>query len=346
MKRAFLYLLISALTTLPSLAAAPRDGMRDFNFEYGTWRTHYRLLKERLANSHDWYDCYGTSVIKPFWDGQGNLEDGDLQCPNRYIGGMTVRTYDTQTHQWTIWWGTKKLGIVPPPQVGHFDDAGVGEFYAHDVQVGKHVIIRFRWTHPGGVPHFEQAFSADNGKTWETNWTTDYQRVSASSKGVWNATAPSGDGHDGFDFLLGKWNTHYERLRHPLANDNVWYPCEGHSTVTAFWGGAGNIEDGDLQCPGGKAIRGVTVRVYNATTHQWQLWWGTTTAGLLTPPQAGSFNAAGVGIFDAPDTWKGKPIVVRYKWQKRDGKPYYEQYFSPDAGKTWEKNWTTVYTHA
>ncbi|MGA9272109.1 MAG: hypothetical protein WBV67_01370, partial [Candidatus Cybelea sp.] len=48
-------------------AATARDGHDDFNFEFGTWRTHYRLLKERLAGSHDWYDCYGTSVIRPFW---------------------------------------------------------------------------------------------------------------------------------------------------------------------------------------------------------------------------------------------------------------------------------------
>ncbi|MBV8655123.1 MAG: hypothetical protein JO160_03690 [Candidatus Eremiobacteraeota bacterium] len=356
MKRAFLGVFLAAVSLAMPLgrqpaaaqtdaAPATRDGSGDFAFEYGTWRTHYRLLRKRLANDRVWYDCYGTSQIRPFWGGQGNLEDGDLQCPTKYVGGLTVRTYDAKTHQWTIWWATKQLGIVPPPQVGHFDDRGTGNFFARDLQEGKHVIIRFRWTHPGSKPHFEQAFSADNGKTWETNWTTDYSRVSPSSKGVWNAVAPAGDGHDGFDFLLGTWRTHYERLRHPLANDREWFACEGHSSVTAFWGGAGNIEDGDLHCPGGAVIRGVTVRVYRETTHQWQLWWGTTASGLLTPPQVGAFDAAGVGIFDAPDTWHGRPIVVRYKWTTRDGTPYYEQSFSPDGGRTWETNWTTVYAH-
>ncbi len=32
----------------------------------------------------------------------------------------------------------------------------------------------------GDHPRFEQAFSADGGRTWETNWTTDYTRVSAN----------------------------------------------------------------------------------------------------------------------------------------------------------------------
>ncbi|HEX3671094.1 MAG TPA: hypothetical protein VHT92_05255 [Candidatus Cybelea sp.] len=164
-------------------ATAPpsvRDGRRDWDFLFGTWRTHYHLLRHRLANDHVWYSCEGTSVIRPFWHGEGNLEDGNLQCPKRYIGGLTLRLYNRATHQWSLWWGTQKLGLVPPPQVGAYDAMGVGAFYARDIQEGKHVIVRFRWTHPNGVPHFEQAFSTDNGVTWETNWTTDYERVSAA----------------------------------------------------------------------------------------------------------------------------------------------------------------------
>lgn len=326
-------------------AATTRDGHKDFDFEFGTWRTHYRLLKHRLAGDHEWYDCYGTSIVRPYWKGYGNLEDGDLACPNKYIGGLTLRLYDAATHQWSLWWGTRKLGVVPPQQVGHFDASGVGDFYAHDIQEGKHVIIRFEWTRVNGNPHFAQAFSADDGKTWETNWTTDYEPVAPSTKGVWNAPPTVGDGHNGFDFLLGTWRTHYRRLRHPLAGDREWYSCEGTAVVTPFWSGSGNLEDGDLQCPG-KYIAGVTLRVYNATTKQWQLWFGTKTLGLLTPPQIGTFDARGVGEFYCNDTWNGKPIIVRYKWTVRDGHPYFEQAFSPDKGKTWETNWTTVYDRA
>ena len=66
-----------------------RDGSKDFNFLVGTWKTHYRLLKVRLANSHDWYDCYGTSKVTQFWDGSGELEGpGDLKCPGSRIIGV------------------------------------------------------------------------------------------------------------------------------------------------------------------------------------------------------------------------------------------------------------------
>jgi hypothetical protein len=187
-----LALLIAAISAHPSIAhgeapATTRDGKRDFDFLFGTWRTHYRVLRHRLVNDHVWYSCEGTSVIRPFWGGSGNLEDGDLQCPHKYIGGLTLRLYNATTHQWSLWWATRKLGLTPPPQVGHFNANGVGDFYAPDFQEGKHVIVRFEWSVVNGHPHFAQAFSADKGRTWETNWTTDYDRVSASAKGVWNA---------------------------------------------------------------------------------------------------------------------------------------------------------------
>ncbi|MBV8244502.1 MAG: hypothetical protein JOZ38_01135 [Candidatus Eremiobacteraeota bacterium] len=169
-------------STQTAASTTTRDGHRDFDFLLGSWHTHYRLLRHRLANDRVWKDCYGTSVVSTFWQGSGELEDGDLRCSDRYIAGMTLRLYDAATHQWSLYWGTKKLGLVPPPQVGHFDSNGVGEFYAPDKYEGRPIIVRYRWSlRPGNHPRFEQAFSADNGKTWETNWTTDYTRIQGAA---------------------------------------------------------------------------------------------------------------------------------------------------------------------
>lgn len=332
----------------PNYSPAPttRDGRNDFNFEFGTWRTHYRLLKRRLVGNHEWYDCYGTSVIRPFWNRMGNLEDGDLKCPTRYVGGLTLRLYDAQSHQWTLWWGTRKLGVAPPQQVGHFDANGVGRFYAHDVWQGRPIICRFQWTVVNGNPHFEQAFSTDGGKSWETNWTTDYVRVPASSAGVWNAPQSGPVARESFDFLIGTWKTHYMRRRQVLADDNDWYSCDGTSVVTSFWTGSGNLEDGDLRCPS-QYIHGVTLRLYDGATHQWLLYWGTQKRGLAVGlPQIGKFGTDGVGDFYAPDTVAGHHVIVRYRWMMQNGNPRYEEAFSTDHGKTWETEWTTDYRPA
>lgn len=88
-----------------------------------------------------------------------------------------MRMYNAQSHQWTLWWGLRERGLIPPPQVGHFNANGIGEFYADDTWKGTPVIVRYHWR-GGAKPHFEQAFSSDHGKTWETNWISDQSPVS------------------------------------------------------------------------------------------------------------------------------------------------------------------------
>ncbi|HEX3456520.1 MAG TPA: hypothetical protein VHR97_01065 [Candidatus Baltobacteraceae bacterium] len=161
-------------------SSTTRDTHKGFDFLIGTWRTHYRILRRRLRHDNVWGDCYGRSTVTPFWNGSGNLEDGDLRCPppRNYVHGVTLRLYSAGTHQWSIYWGTTKLGLAMPPQVGHFNSAGVGDFYAHDTYEGTPVIVRYEWSlRAGGHPRFEQAFSTDEGHTWEVNWTTDYTRI-------------------------------------------------------------------------------------------------------------------------------------------------------------------------
>jgi hypothetical protein len=49
----------------------------------------------------------------------------------------------------------------------------VGVFEADDVFDGRPIRVRFIWTR-GAKPRWEQAFSEDGGRTWETNWIMDY----------------------------------------------------------------------------------------------------------------------------------------------------------------------------
>jgi hypothetical protein len=63
------------------------------------------------------------------------------------------------------------------PTVGSFHD-GRGEFYQQDTLGGRAISVRFVISDikPNSV-HFEQAFSADGGKTWEVNWIADDTRI-------------------------------------------------------------------------------------------------------------------------------------------------------------------------
>ena len=52
----------------------------------------------------------------------------------------------------------------------------------------------------------------------------------------------------------------------------------------------------------------------------------------------------GIGTFHADETLDGRPIRVRFRWtDTQTGSPKWEPAFSPDAGKTWEINWTMTF---
>jgi hypothetical protein len=55
-------------------------------------------------------------------------------------------------------------------------------FYGGDAFKGEPIRVRFFWTEvTSRTPHWEQAFSIDGGKTWETNWTMDFTKLLLSA---------------------------------------------------------------------------------------------------------------------------------------------------------------------
>ena len=155
------------------------SGLHDFDFLVGNWHGHHRKLKEKLANSHDWDEFDGTLSMRPLMDGYANVDDNVFNTPKGTYRGVGLRSYDPKTAQWAIWWldGRDPFGQLDPPVKGHFEH-GVGTFYATDTLRGKPIRVRFVWSKiTPTTAHWEQAYSADDGKTWEVNWIMDFTRV-------------------------------------------------------------------------------------------------------------------------------------------------------------------------
>jgi hypothetical protein len=162
--------------------AAPteRDGQRDFDPLVGAWKFHLKRRMHPLTGSTAWVEFDGTGNCYKVWDGRAELDTVELDGPTGHIEGLTLRTYNPQSHQWSLYWANSKDGTVVPPQIGEFRN-GRGEFYAMDTLDGKSILVRYVWTAmTTNSPHFEQSFSDDGGKTWEVNWITDQTRVEAS----------------------------------------------------------------------------------------------------------------------------------------------------------------------
>jgi hypothetical protein len=159
--------------------AAQRDGQRDFDFEVGSWKIHLKRLLHPLTGSNAWVEFDGTSVTRKVWDGRAQLEQFETDGASGHIEGLTLRLYNPESHQWSLYWATSKNGAISlPATVGEFKD-GRGEFYDQEPINGRMTFVRFVWSQitPNSA-HFEQSFSDDGGKTWEANWITDQTRVS------------------------------------------------------------------------------------------------------------------------------------------------------------------------
>ncbi len=160
--------------------ATQHDGQHDFDFEIGTWKIHLKRLDRRLVGSTNWVEFDGTSVTRKVWDGRSQLEEFETDSPaGGHIEGLTLRLYDPQTHQWSLYWATSKSGAMGVPTIGEFKN-GRGEFFDTEPSGpnGRSILCRFVWTNTNtDTPHFEQSFSEDGGKTWEVNWITDQTQV-------------------------------------------------------------------------------------------------------------------------------------------------------------------------
>jgi hypothetical protein len=163
-------------------ALAEHDGQHDFDFELGSWKIHLKRLLHPLTGSTTWVEFDGTSVTRKVWDGRSQIEEFETDSSaGGHIEGLTLRLYNPQTHQWRLYWANAKDGTLVPPQIGEFRN-GRGEFYAEDTLNGRAILVRFIWSNTNTrIPHFEQSFSDDGGKTWEVNWITDQTRVNDAS---------------------------------------------------------------------------------------------------------------------------------------------------------------------
>lgn len=157
------------------MPAANISAPTDFDFILGTWKVAHRRLNERLAGCTEWTQFTGSTTTSRLLQGFGNVEDNVLHFPDGDVRAVALRSFDAASGQWAIWWlDGRAPHTLDVPVVGSFRD-GVGTFYADDQHAGRPVRVRFIWrTNAGAHPTWEQAFSTDQGASWETNWTMEF----------------------------------------------------------------------------------------------------------------------------------------------------------------------------
>ena len=151
---------------------AQRDGQRDFDWEFGTWHTQVRVLRNPLSGAApDWVVFEGVSIVKPLMGGRGNFVELSVKNASGSIEGGALRLYNPQARQWSLNYASTKNGLLTAPVFGSFDSEGRGVFVGQDQFEGRTILVRFVITKSSPrQAHFEQSYSADGGASWETNW--------------------------------------------------------------------------------------------------------------------------------------------------------------------------------
>ena len=147
----------------------------DFDFLVGQWHVAHRYLASRLSGSDDWGESSGLATSRTYFN--GTISTDEFHFPSVGSRGFALRLFDPKSKLWSIYWVSSRDGKLQPPLHGTFSN-GIGEFYGDDIHDGQPIRVRFIWSDiTDRSARWEQAFSADGGKTWEVNWVMSFRRI-------------------------------------------------------------------------------------------------------------------------------------------------------------------------
>ena len=139
-----------------------------------------------------------------------------------------------------------------------------------------------------------------------------------------------------FDFLVGgRWNVHNRRLKQRHVGSSVWDEFPGALQGWTHLNGIVSVDEIDFPTRG---FGGCTVRTLDLAAKRWSIYWINSRIGTLFPPVHGGFSGDR-GEFLGDDDDDGRPVKVRFVWERLGpDTARWSQSFSLD-GRAWETNW-------
>lgn len=320
------------------LQAAPAPS-HDFDFVLGGWKT--RILHEQQAagKADGWAVWTGRVMAAKVWGGRANVQEIEVNAPSGTMEELRLCLYRPLLRQWYLYWADSGDGVLEKPMIGQFKE-GVGSFYDQEDSNGRAIFVRHRYSKitPRSY-HWQQAFSADGGTTWQPNWevTLTLERSDpAEGREVTAAPASDAQAH-AFDFAWGTWRSEISFLPDPFAGASHWVQIRGQVHVRKLWGGRANLEEIEATSTRGP-FEGLTLRLYDPKAQRWNLYWANSNDSVLDEPMVGGFKD-GRGVFYSQDTYAGRTAFVRNVYFDVKIDSYrFQQALSIDGGKTWRTN--------
>jgi hypothetical protein len=165
-------------TTELEIAPSATSSQHDFDFLEGRWAVYNRKLKSRLDGCTDWSEFESVLHMRKTLLGLGNVENYYATFEGKPFEGQAIRLFNPKTKCWTIHWMDSNNSVMDQhPVTGSFEN-GIGKFYARDVFKGRPILVIYQWdASKPERPIWSQAFSEDDGQTWEWNWEMYLTRI-------------------------------------------------------------------------------------------------------------------------------------------------------------------------
>ncbi len=152
------------------------SGVNDFDFLHGSWRVTHHRPSGRLTGATDWHIGYGIDIVRPAFNGLGNIGSFRRDLNRESYEGVSIRLYNPDDGMWRIYWLDTADHRMKPPVIGRFEN-GKAEFIGNDVLRGEPIKVRYRWKDITTTSAtWDQAYSEDEGKTWELNSIMKFKR--------------------------------------------------------------------------------------------------------------------------------------------------------------------------
>lgn len=315
----------SALAALAiALLGAGPSGAHGFDFNFGSWHTHIKLLAHPFTGPQRWLTYDGTVNVRPVWNGAAGVEEIEASGPSR-LEVLNVRMYDPRSGQWSLNGADSADGTLEAPMYGTFSN-GRGTFYGQDAVDGRTVLIRQTFFDITRSSYdFQEALSDDGGTTWKPDFVAHLTRIAERAPSEGRQTVA--DTSHAFDFNYGTWSTHITASGAKLA---------GTVAVRKIWNGRALMEE--IHASGAHGgFQGLTLFLYDPQSRQWSQTYADRSDATFERSMIGGFSN-GRGVLTAfPSPNQGTMQCVRDVWS--DIKPdshHFEVQYSSDGCATWK----------
>ncbi len=150
--------------------------MSDFGFLTGRWTIRHQRLTEVMSGCTEWTRFQTGYEAWQLLGGLANMDRTYGEVDGAHFEGVSVRTFDPETGEWTIYWMDIWNTTLREQVRGRFED-GVGTFYGTERHQGIEYRMRFVWKDiTATTARWEQAYQDPDSGEWETNWIMEFTR--------------------------------------------------------------------------------------------------------------------------------------------------------------------------